>query len=107
MGLPAALRRLLDRVAWLVRRLADTAPPRPRPAAEPAALRGATRSLIASARSADVAAPPVQAPRRSLPWGDFTGALEAARFAVLPPLGADAAEAVDWDALARELSGPR
>jgi hypothetical protein len=38
-----------------------------------------------------------------LPFGDFADRGEAERFAVLPPIGAGAADEVDWDALARAL----
>jgi hypothetical protein len=42
-----------------------------------------------------------------LPFGDFADRGEAERFAVLPPIGAGAADDVDWDALARALTGER
>ncbi|HET6162749.1 MAG TPA: hypothetical protein VFG37_03725 [Planctomycetota bacterium] len=41
------------------------------------------------------------------PLGDFTDRDEVQRFAGLPPIGAEALEGVDWDELARELTGPR
>ena len=41
------------------------------------------------------------------PFGDFTDQDEVQRFAGLPPIGAEALEGVDWDELARELTGPR
>jgi hypothetical protein len=40
----------------------------------------------------------------ALPFGDFSGADEAERFAALPPIGPEAVDDVDWDALARELT---
>ena len=42
-----------------------------------------------------------------LPFGDFTDRGEAERFAVLPPIVAGAGDDVDWDALARALTGER
>jgi hypothetical protein len=40
----------------------------------------------------------------ALRFGDFSGAAEAERFAALPPIPPDAAEEVDWDELARDLT---
>jgi len=42
-----------------------------------------------------------------LPFGDFIDQEEAQRFAVLPAIGAGEVLDVDWDALARELTGLR
>ena len=43
-------------------------------------------------------------PADVLPYGDFSGPAEAERFAALPPIGPEATDDVDWDALARDLT---
>jgi len=43
-------------------------------------------------------------PTELLPYGDFSSAAEAERFSALPPIAPEAAEDVDWDELARDLT---
>ena len=119
MRLRADLRRFIDRlvlrVARRIARLlgrADLADPagriRARPVEQPAqrftAVRPGACSQAAHAAEREeddlFFVSPDPAP---LPFGDFADRGEAERFAVLPPIGAGAADEVDWDALARAL----
>lgn len=119
MRLRTEMRRLFERIArriaFLFGRSAATEPLRARPVDAPARRFTAVRpGPFANSRGAsdrddlhdgdDAFVAPDPEP---LPFGDFADRGEAERFAVLPPIGAGAADDVDWDALARALTGER
>lgn len=111
MVLRTEMRRLIEaiarRIALLFGRAASAEPLKARAVGLPARRFSAVRngpSSPARGRSDgdDVFVAPDPDP---LPFGDFADRGEAERFAVLPPIGAGAADDVDWDALARALTG--
>lgn len=81
------------------------------------ALEAAERAEAAAARaaesgegSAEFCADPSADPAHdgcdeALPYGDFRDPAEFDHFAALPPIERDALATVDWDALARDLTG--
>jgi len=98
----ARLRRLFERIARLFRRATLPVPPRAAPSGPARGRCTAPFEELLEATSAEGAGLE-EAP----PFGDFTDQDEVERFAGLPPIGAEALEGVDWDELARELTGPR
>jgi hypothetical protein len=124
MRLRTEMRRLLERIArriaLLFGRPAASEPLRARPVDAPARRFTAVRPGPFSASRGhsdrgearhdsrddvdDVFVAPDPEP---LPFGDFADRGEAERFAILPPIGAGAADDVDWDELARALTGER
>ncbi len=104
----ARLRRLIERIARLFRRAVLPAPPREDRAGLRRPARAARTSFDELLDEACPSAPADGAGLRDAPrFGDFTDREEVQRFAGLPPIGAEALEGVDWDELARELTGPR
>ena len=110
----ARWRRLFDRIARLFRRAVPPVPSREAPAGARDPRRAARRPAGAFGdgleERADAAFPASGAGSGladAPPLGDFTDQDEVQRFAGLPPIGAEALEGVDWDELARELTGPR
>jgi len=106
----APWRRLFERIARLFRRAVAPAPPGVPPGSRDprrSGRRGAARTGLDDALAA--ASPPSggPGPGDATSFGDFADQDEARRFAGLPPIGAEALEGVDWDELARELTGPR
>jgi hypothetical protein len=93
-------RRLFDRIARLFRRADPPVPSRE-------ALSGARDPRRAARRPAGAFGDGLEERAEAPPLGDFTDRDEVERFAGLPPIGAEALEGVDWDELARELTGPR
>jgi hypothetical protein len=104
----ARWRRLFDRIARLFRRAVPPVPSREVPSGARDPRRAARRPAGAFG---DGLEEPALAGGGDLdgasPLGDFTDRDEVQRFAGLPPIGAEALEGVDWDELARELTGPR
>jgi len=95
----ARWRRLFDRIARLFRRAVPPVAPREAPS-------GARDPRCAARRPAGALGDGLEE-RADAAFGDFTDRDEVQRFAGLPPIGAEALEGVDWDELARELTGPR
>ncbi|MBL8841385.1 MAG: hypothetical protein JNL90_07640 [Planctomycetes bacterium] len=70
----------------------------------------AARAAEAGEGSAEFRADPAADPAHdgcdeALPYGDFRDPAEFDHFAALPPIERDALASVDWDALARDLTG--
>jgi hypothetical protein len=119
MRLRTGMRRLIERIArriaFLFGRSTAAEPRRARPVDAPARRFTAVRPGPFATRgrldrgdgrvTPDVGEVFVAPDPEPLPFGDFADRGEAERFAVLPPIGAGAADDVDWDALARALTG--
>jgi hypothetical protein len=98
----ARLRLERMRLSKLLRALRRTSSPA-RPQITPSSVRARAATGDFFDSSADAGGDPPEA----LPYGDFVDREEAERFAPLPPIGVAAVDDVDWDELARELTGPR